>query len=397
VLTALKTRYTVGPVKDFIDARNSRIRQQGGDSQRKGVTTVSLVSVCYTKDFGVIASDGRALSPRDCMTPVDESVCKFLALPGNLVVAATGTSDFDANVFRESVRCAVQFGGTFETLARLLRGLIDERKKSGGRPCAALLLGQSGCEIRANSWSTSDAEHEDLPTLESGGVGIPTIGYPEVAEEAGHLLARQLAPLVPTRQLTPDRIISTMQAIYDDLALRCPKINRTTFFHVLRVQNDQSGGYDGGGRGFLGLHPSGYVKAGVFADSNPGVVTSQVQIADGTTDDDTGAWYPVATVDFQVPADCASMEFILTATMGGGTSGWVILETGGNNIGIAIYTGTIPNDPTVSRYGTGTVNYPTPSGTKLTVYVKGKSGNRDYIEGKCSQDLVTPLRSGMVT
>ena len=154
---------------------------------------------------------------------------------------------------------------------------------------------------------------------------------------------------------------------------------------------------DGGGYGYLGLGSGGNVKPGKFVDSNPGVVTGQAQIADGTTDDETGYWVSVATVDFQVPANCASMQFTLTPSLGGGTSGPVVLYTSGDNIGIAIYTGTIPNDPTVSRYGTGAVTYPTPSGTKLSVYMKGKPGTREYIEGKCSQDLVTPLRSGMVT
>jgi len=153
---------------------------------------------------------------------------------------------------------------------------------------------------------------------------------------------------------------------------------------------------DGGGRGYATLTSTNKVYPGAFADSNPGVVTSQVQIADGTTDDETGYWVSVATVDFQVPAGCANIQFTLTASLGGGTSGPVVLYTSGDNIGIAIYTGTIPNDPTVSRYGTGTVVYPTPSGTKLTVYMKGKPGTREYIEGKCSQDVVTPLRSGYV-
>jgi len=358
---------------------------------------VSLILVCYTKDFGVIASDGRALSPRDCMTPVDESACKFQALPGNLVVASTGTSDFSERVFQESVQCALEPSTTFETVAVLLRRLIDERKKLGGRPCAALLLGQGGREIQANFWSTLDAEHEDLPALENGGVGIPIIGYPEIVDEAAHLLGTQLAPLVRTHQLTPDRIISTMQVIYDDLAVRCPKINRTTFFHVLRVQNHQNGGCDGGARGFLGLTATGHSQPAKFVEANPGVVTGQSQIADGTTADESGAWINVATVDFQVPADCASMQLTLTTIFGesGGTCDFAT----GNNIGVAIYTGSAPSSPTVSRSGTGTVTYPTPSGTKLSVYVRGRHMSLGVldIEAKCSQDLVTPLRSGMVT
>jgi hypothetical protein len=153
---------------------------------------------------------------------------------------------------------------------------------------------------------------------------------------------------------------------------------------------------DGGGRGYNALTSANKVYPGAFADSNPGMVTGQAQIADGTTDDESGYWVPVATVDFQVPGNCASMQFTLAPSLGGGTAGPVVLYTSGDNIGIAIYTGTTPNDPTVSRYGTGVVTYPTPSGTKLTVYLKGKPGTREYIEGKCSQDVVTPLRSGYV-
>jgi hypothetical protein len=153
---------------------------------------------------------------------------------------------------------------------------------------------------------------------------------------------------------------------------------------------------DGGGNAYLGLGSTGCVKPGKFADSNPGVVTGAVQIADGTTDDETQAWINVATVDFQVPADCVSMQFTLTPTLGGG-SGTVRFKTTGDNIGIAIYTGSAPSSPVVTRLDAGVVTYPTPSGTKLSVYIRGQSGGlREYIEGKCSQDVVTPLRSGYV-
>ncbi len=153
---------------------------------------------------------------------------------------------------------------------------------------------------------------------------------------------------------------------------------------------------DGGGYGKLALTSSGAVKPGKFADSNPGVVTGQAQIADGSAADQSGAWVAVATVDFQVPAGCASMGFTLTVNYGGQLNTYAPAD--GDNVGIAIYTGTAPAGPTVYRAGTGTVTYANPSGTKLTVYIKGKHlvGAGSYVEGKCSQDIVTPLRSGTV-
>ena len=156
---------------------------------------------------------------------------------------------------------------------------------------------------------------------------------------------------------------------------------------------------DGGGYAHDGLLSGGYVKPGRFADSNPGKVTGAAQITIGSTADESGAWINIATVDLQVPAGAASMDFQVTLTVLDPNTA-TCLPALTNNIGLAIYTGTAPSTPSFYRTGTGTITYTTPSGTKLSLYVKGRTVTYPQggtgIQGICSQDLVTPLRSGTV-
>ena len=156
---------------------------------------------------------------------------------------------------------------------------------------------------------------------------------------------------------------------------------------------------DGGGYAHDGLLSGGCVKPSKFADSNPGKITGAVQIATGSTADESETWINVGTVDLQVPAGAASIDFQVTLTiLDPNTATCAMALT--NNIGLAIYTGSAPSTPSFYRAGTGTITYTTPSGTKLSLYVKGRHVTYPLggsgIEGICSQDLVTPLRSGMV-
>jgi hypothetical protein len=156
---------------------------------------------------------------------------------------------------------------------------------------------------------------------------------------------------------------------------------------------------DGGGYAHDGLLSGGCVKPSKFADSNPGKITGAVQIATGSTADESETWINVGTVDLQVPAGAASIDFQVTLTiLDPNTATCAMALT--NNIGLAIYTGSAPSTPSFYRAGTGTITYTTPSGTKLSLYVKGRTVTFPLggsgIEGICSQDLVTPLRSGMV-
>jgi len=281
---------------------------------------MSLVLGCHTRDFAVIASDGRGLSPLDHKTPVLENCCKFLPLPAlNCIVAATGTSDFCEKVFRESAARP-----DFAALSALLHDLIVRRKESGGRPCAALLIGEAEGEMRANSWSTLDDEHTDLPSLSDDlVVGIPSIGYEEIAQEGSHRLASQLAPLVRAGGLTANAIIQAMQEVYDGLATECQKINTSTFFYVLRVRDitRPAPTTDGGQRAFQNIRSTGHYDPQKYHLSAWRAKTTTTKSGDTTA----ATWTTVASFTITKPEGATQYKGLLRVQRVSGTEEtWII-------------------------------------------------------------------------
>lgn len=209
---------------------------------------MSMVLAVHTKDFGVIASDGRALDEQTKAITGDTR-CKFQSLWGNLVIAGTGSEEFTQRVFREASAIALTLpweggGEGFQLVSRLARDRIREHQRAGGYPSALLLVGEDATgTIRGSAWNTEGVEDEAI----RGGVVAQAFGTidSETYQRAINRLGVEVEALVERGILTPARLILGMQRVYDAVAEGCPKVNNLAFFHVIRprsrnqIQNPQ--------------------------------------------------------------------------------------------------------------------------------------------------------------
>ena len=201
---------------------------------------MSMVLAVHTKDFGVIASDGRALDEQTKAITGDTR-CKFQSLWGNLVIAGTGSEEFTQRVFREASAIALTLpweggGEGFQLVSRLARDRIREHQRAGGYPSALLLVGEDATgTIRGSAWNTEGVEDEAI----RGGVVAQAFGTidSETYQRAINRLGVEVEALVERGILTPARLILGMQRVYDAVAEDCPKVNNLTFFHVIRPRS----------------------------------------------------------------------------------------------------------------------------------------------------------------
>lgn len=205
---------------------------------------MSLILSVHTKDFGVIASDGRALD-KETKGVISDTRSKFVPIWGNLVVAGTGDEEFTHRVFLEASVLALDFpwqggGKGFELISDLARDRIRAHRKVGGYPSALLLVGEDETgAIRGSAWNTAGLEDEAI----RGGIVAQAFGAVDnqTYQRAIDRLGREVEQLCQHSILTPTRLILGMQRVFDAVAADCPGVNNVAFFHVIRGRSQGQG------------------------------------------------------------------------------------------------------------------------------------------------------------
>ncbi len=140
------------------------------------------------------------------------------------------------------------------------------------------------------------------------------------------------------------------------------------------------------------------VKAGKLAGSAAGLITGGRTLAQGNTADTSGNWVVVATVDFDIGAAGSVLITLTQALINAGSGGGVGFASG-THLGASIHSGSPPASPQQSGTSGTEFTFSSPSGNKLSLYLKGAAASpgADAIQLTATQDTVSQLRTGKVS